>query len=68
MQWKFIKESGSKENATQYDVFICGKAVSKSPAPESVVLWLYQDLTVYYQNKYPETNVKAVVICYKMKI
>ena len=68
MQWKFIKECGSKENATQYDVFICGKAVSKSPAPESVVLWLYQDLTVYYQNKYPETNVKAVVICYKMKI
>lgn len=49
----------------QYDVFIY--AQNRTPAPQNVEIWLYKDLTAYYQNKYPEANVKAVVIRYMVK-
>ena len=42
----------------QYDVFIY--AQNRTPAPQNVEIWLYKDLTAYYQNKYPEANVKLL--------
>ena len=68
MQWNFIKDIDSEENVAQYDVLIYSNTTTKSFAPESVQLWLYKDLTTYYQSKYPEANVRAVVICYKVNI
>lgn len=40
---------------------------NKSVAQQDVDMWLYKDLTAYYRSKYPEANVKAVVIRYVIK-
>lgn len=52
----------------QYDVMISRQFPTKSISLETYILWLYKDLTVYYQSKYPEANVKAVAIRYTTKI
>lgn len=64
-QYDFVTMA-SEEPIMQYDVFICRQSSSKSVAPTSYDFWLYRDLTAYYKNKYPEANVKAVVIRYVM--
>lgn len=66
MQWDFIKDTGPEKSTMQYDVFICSGTKNKSAADYPVTPWLYKDLTVYYQNKYPEADVKAAVICYRI--
>ncbi len=48
----------------QYDVFIS----ANSRMYQTMGVWLYKDLTAYYQSKYPEANVKAVAIRYTTKI
>ena len=40
---------------------------NKSVVPQNVDMWLYKGLTAYYRSKYPETNVKAVIIRYVIK-
>lgn len=65
-QFDFVAMA-SEDLIMQYDVFICHQSSSKSALPASYDLWLYRDLTAYYQNKFPEANIKAVVIRYMIR-
>ena len=64
-EFNFVTGDDIEDSVMQYDVFIY--AQNRTPAPKNVDIWLYKDLTAYYQNKYPEANVKAVVIRYMVK-
>lgn len=66
-QFDFVTNAAPDKPIMQYDVFICRHALSKSVAQQRFDRWLYKDLTAYYQSKYPEANVKAVVIRYIVK-
>lgn len=66
-QFDFVTNAAPDEPVMQYDVFICRQAPSKSIGQQNVDIWLYRDLTTYYQSKYPEAGVKAVVIRYALK-
>ena len=68
MQWDFLRDAGAEGDAERYDVLVGRRAGVRSPARESVRLWLYKDLTAYYRGKYPEAGVRAVVICHKADI
>ena len=65
-EFYFVKGDDMGDSVMQYDAFIYAQNRSRgfAPAPQIVDIWLYKDLTAYYQNKYPEANVKAVVIRY----
>lgn len=69
-EFNFVKGDDMEDSVMQYDAFISAQNRSRAfaPAPHNVDIWLYKDLTAYYQNKYPEANVKAVVIRYMVKI
>lgn len=64
MGWQFLDEEGNETNYPSFDVFASRSTKSRTfnPAPNTVCL--YEDLTEYYKNKYPETGVKAVVVSY----
>lgn len=66
----FVKGDDIEDSVMQYDAFLYARNWSRAfaPAPQIADIWLYKDLTAYYQNKYPEANVKAVVIRYMVKI
>ena len=66
-EFDFVTHDAPDDPIQQYDIFICRQALSKSIPPHHVDIWLYKDLTAYYQNKYPEARVRAVVIRYRMK-
>ena len=63
-EFNFVTGDDIEDSVMQYDVIY---AQNRTPAPQNVEIWLYKDLTAYYQNKYPEANVKAVVIRYMVK-
>ena len=67
-EFNFVTDDDMEDSVMQYDVFISARNRSREVAPQNVDIWLYKDLTAYYQNKYPEANVKAVVIRYTVKI
>lgn len=67
-EFNFVTGDDMEDSVMQYDVFISARNRSRDVAPQNVEIWLYKDLTAYYQNKYPEANVKAVVIRYMVKI
>ena len=60
----FVNGDDTENPIMQYDVFIS----AKSRMYQTMGVWLYKDLTAYYQSKYPEANVKAVAIRYTTKI
>lgn len=66
-EFNFVTGDDMEDSVMQYDVFISAQNRSKDVAPQNVDIWLYKDLTAYYQNKYPEANVKAVMIRYMVK-
>lgn len=66
-EFNFVTGDDMEDSVMQYDVFISAQNRSRDVAPQNVDIWLYKDLTAYYQNKYPEANVKAVVIRYMVK-
>ena len=66
-QYDFVTTTAPDKPIMQYDVFICRQALTKSVAQQRFDIWLYKDLTAYYQRKYPKANVKAVVIRYIVK-
>ena len=68
-EFNFVTGDDMEDSVMQYDVFISAQNRSRGFAPEPQIadIWLYKDLTAYYQNKYPEANVKAVVIRYMVK-
>ncbi len=53
-----------EEPIMQYDVMISRQFPTKSISRETYILWLYKDITAYYQSKYPDSNINAVVIRY----
>ena len=63
-EFNFVKDTGIEDIVMQYDVFVSAQNRSKDIKPQSIGIWLYKDLTAYYQSKYPEAGVKAVVIRY----
>lgn len=67
-QYDFVTKDAPEEPTMQYDVMISRQFPTKSISRETYILWLYKDLTAYYQSKYPEANVKAVAIRYTTKI
>ncbi|MCR6506245.1 DUF4377 domain-containing protein [Bacteroides muris (ex Fokt et al. 2023)] len=67
-QFDFVTKDAPEEPIMQYDVMISQQFPTKSISRETYILWLYRDLTAYYQSKYPEANVKAVAIRYTTKI
>ncbi len=67
-QYDFVTKDAPEEPIMQYDVMISRQFPAKSISRETYILWLYRDLTAYYQSKYPEANVKAVAIRYTTKI
>lgn len=66
-EFNFVSGDDAEDSVMQYDVFISAQNRSRDIAPQSVDIWLYKDLTAYFQSKYPEANVKAVVIRYMVK-
>ena len=60
----FVNCDDTENPIMQYDVFIS----AKPRMYQTMGVWLYKDLTAYYQSKYPEANVKAVAIRYTTKI
>ena len=69
VRFYFVKGDDIEDSVMQYDAFIYAqRSRDYAPAPQIVDIWLYNDLTAYYQSKYPEANVKAVVIRYMVKI
>ena len=64
-EFNFVTGDDIEDTVMQYDVFIY--AQNRTPAPQNVDIWLYKDLTAYYQRKYPAADVKAVVIRYEVK-
>ena len=66
-EFNFVTGDDMEDSVMQYDVFISAQNRSKDVAPQNVDIWLYKDLIAYYQNKYPEANVKAVMIRYMVK-
>lgn len=67
-EFYFVKGDDIEDSVMQYDAFIYAqRSRDYAPAPQIVDIWLYKDLTAYYQSKYPEANVKAVVIRYVLK-
>lgn len=66
-EFNFVKDDDTEDYVMHYDAFISTQDRSKSVKPQTIGIWLYKDLTAYYQRKYPEANVKAVVIRYMVK-
>lgn len=66
-QYDFVTKIAPEELIMQYDVMISRQFTTKSISRETYILWLYKDLTAYYQDKYPEANVKVVVIRYMVR-
>lgn len=68
-EFYFVKGDDMEDSVMQYDAFIYTRNRSRdyAPAPQIAEIWLYKDLTAYYQNKYPKANVKAVVIRYTVE-
>ncbi|MDE5813495.1 MAG: hypothetical protein K2H72_04340 [Muribaculaceae bacterium] len=61
-------ESSSSINPVMsYDVLISRQFPTNSNDGEKYLLWLFKDLTAYYQIMFPEANVKAVSIRYTMR-
>lgn len=65
-EWTFLNEAGNPIDNLSFDVFICYTTKTKSNRPTPDTIYLYKDLTGHYQAKYPEANVKTVVISYKI--
>lgn len=45
---------------SDYHILVVSKPSTKSSFAPSIDLWMYEDLTAYYQTKFPESNVKGV--------
>ncbi len=57
MRWTFHEVNKGDGEKRSYFVFLSRDTGSAKNIP-----WLYEDLTEYYKNKYPEAEVKAVVV------
>ena len=65
-EWTFLDESEHPVNPLTFDVFIGYTALTKSAGPTPNTIFLYKDLSQFYQSKYPDAGVKTVVISYTL--
>ena len=65
-EWTFLDESGTTIDNFSFDVFMGYANKTKSDMPVANTIYLYKDLTEYYQTKYSEADVKTVVVSYKV--
>lgn len=66
-EWTFLDESEHPVNPLTFDVFIGYTALTKSTGPTPNTIFLYKDLSQFYQSKYPDAGVKTVVISYTLQ-
>lgn len=64
-EWTFLDEAGIAIDNLSFDVFMGYAAQAKDINRKPTVVYLYKDLTEYYRTKYPEAEVKTVVVSYK---
>lgn len=65
-EWTFLDESGTAIDNLSFDVFMGYAAQTKDVDRTPTAIYLYKDLTEYYQTQYPEAGVKTVVISYML--
>lgn len=65
-EWTFIYDFGADKGAMSYDVFFIYPAL-KSVGQRQFQVALYKDMTLYYQDKFPDTGVKTVVYSLTLK-
>ena len=63
-EWTFSDEAENPIDNLTFDVFIGYAARTKDIGRAPTVIYLYKDLTEYYQTEYPEAGVKTVVVSY----
>lgn len=67
-EWTFLDEAGTAIDNLSFDVFIGYAAQTKDVDRTPTAIYLYKDLTAYYQTKYPEASIKTVVVSYKVSV
>lgn len=60
--YDFVKGRKTDEIVMEYDVLIL-----KSDAQRIIGMWLFKDLTEFYQTKFPDAGVRAVAIRYEIR-
>ena len=65
-EWTFLDEAEIPIDNLSFDVFMGYAAQTKDIDRAPTAIYLYKDLTGYYQTKYPEAGVKTVVVSYKL--
>lgn len=60
----FLDEAETPIDNLSFDVFMGYATQTKDVDRTPRAIYLYKDLTEYYKTKYPEANVKTVVISY----
>lgn len=63
-EWTFLDEAETPIDNLSFDVFMGYATQTKDVDRTPSAIYLYKDLTEYYKTKYPEANVKTVVISY----
>lgn len=63
-EWIFLDEAETPIDNLSFDVFMGYATQTKDVDRTPSAIYLYKDLTEYYKTKYPEANVKTVVISY----
>ncbi len=63
-EWIFLDAVENPIDNLSFDVFMGYETKTKSISHARNTVYLYKDLTEYYKTKYPEANVKTVVISY----
>ena len=65
-EWTFLDEAEKPIDNLSFDVFMGYATQTKDYLPSPDIIYLYKDLTEYYQTKYPKANVKTVVVSYEL--
>ena len=65
-EWTFLDEAENPIGNLSFDVFMGYAAKTRDINRAPTAICLYKDLTEYYKIKYPEANVKTVVISYML--
>lgn len=68
MRWTFMYTFNDADRGEySYDVLMISSAKPNESSNSHIRPWFYEDLTAYYQNKYPEAKVKTVVVCHTVE-
>ena len=65
-EWTFLDEAENSIDNLSFDVFMGYATQTKDVDRTPSAIYLYKDLTEYYQTEYPEANVETVVISYML--